>query len=193
MADAVASVDPAALADVIRRCEAAVASWHALGDIETRACLGKSADFPTAIRDAAPLVLAVPAPVAGRAQKRPYAQRKVRTTGRAWGRERSAINEARSAHAFETAFAASERDTAEASMRLLWRMKGTSQWCETGAAAVAEDAERYQAAKEVAALIGKLNEPVPPERAGRLSVEDVERVLLTEEATRRTVLVSCEP
>ena len=59
MADAVASVDPAALADVIRRCEAAVASWHALGDIETRACLGKSADFPTAIRDAAPLVLAV--------------------------------------------------------------------------------------------------------------------------------------
>ena len=59
MADAVASVDPAALADVIRRCEAAVASWHALGDVETRACLGKSADFPTAIRDAAPLVLAV--------------------------------------------------------------------------------------------------------------------------------------
>ena len=59
MADAVASVDPAALADVIRRCEAAVASWDPLGDIETRACLGKSADFPTAIRDAAPLVLAV--------------------------------------------------------------------------------------------------------------------------------------
>ena len=59
MADAAASVDPAALADVIRRCEAAVASWDPLGDIETRACLGKSADFPTAIRDAAPLVLAV--------------------------------------------------------------------------------------------------------------------------------------
>ena len=59
MADAAASVDPAALADVIRRCEAAVASWDPLGDVETRACLGKSADFPTAIRDAAPLVLAV--------------------------------------------------------------------------------------------------------------------------------------
>ena len=58
MADAVASVDPAALADVIRRCEAAVASWD-LGDIETRAVLGESADFSTAIRDAAPLVLAV--------------------------------------------------------------------------------------------------------------------------------------
>jgi hypothetical protein len=58
MADAVASVDPAALADVIRRCEAAVASWD-LGDIETRAVLGESADFRTAIRDAAPLVLAV--------------------------------------------------------------------------------------------------------------------------------------
>ena len=58
MADAVAPVDPAALADVIRRCEAAVASWD-VGDIEARALLGDSADFPTAIRDAAPLVLAV--------------------------------------------------------------------------------------------------------------------------------------
>ena len=136
---------------------------------------------------------AVPAPVAGKAQKRPYAQRKVQTTGRAWGRERSVINEARSAHAFEIAFAASERDTAEASMRLLWRMKGSREWCETGAAAVAEDAERYQAAKEVAALIDELNEPVPPKREGRLSIEDVERVLLAGEAKRRTVLVSCEP
>lgn len=121
---------------------------------------------------------AVPAPVAGRAQKRPFAQRKVRTAGRAWERERTAIDKARSAHAFETAFAASERDTAEAAMRLLWKMKGSREWCETGAAAVAEDAERYRAAKEVAALIDELSEPVPPERVGSLSVEDVERVLL---------------
>ena len=64
MADALDPFDPAALADVIRRCEAAVASWG-VDDIETRALLGECADFPTAIRDAAPLVLAVERHVRG--------------------------------------------------------------------------------------------------------------------------------
>ncbi len=133
-----------------------------------------------------PAPKAVPAPVAGRVQKRPYAQRKLRTTGRASARDRALINEARSAHAFETAFAASERDTAEAVMRLLWRMKGTREWCETGAGAVAEDAARHRAAEEeaevgaqVAALVAELAQPSPTgQEGGRLSVEDVWSVLL---------------
>ena len=133
-----------------------------------------------------PAPKAVPAPVAGTSQKRPYAQRKVRTTGRAWERERSVINKARSAHAFETAVAARERDTAEASMRLLWRMKGTREWCETGAAAVAEDAARHrdaveeaEAAAAVAALVAEL--ATPPKQEGRLSVADVKSALVPED------------
>ena len=132
---------------------------------------------------------AVPAPVAGRVQKRPYAQRKVRTTGRASARDRALINEARSAHAHQTAVAASGRDTAEAAMRLLWRIKGTREWCETGSAAVAEDAARHRAAveeaevaAEVAALVAELARPLPPGlQENRLSVADVESVLLPED------------
>lgn len=123
---------------------------------------------------------ALPAPVAGRAQKRPHEQRKVRVTGRAAARERSTINKARSAHAFETAFAAKERDTAEAVMRLLWKMKGSSEWCQTGAAAVAEDAERADAATAVEALLAEIAKPSDNE--GRLSVKDVEAVLQSKDS-----------
>jgi hypothetical protein len=94
-------------------------------------------------------------------------------------RERATIDAARSAHAFETAFAARERDTAEAVMRLLWRSKGTREWCETGAAAVAEDAARTDAATAVEALLVEI--AAPSGNAGRLSVGDVEAVLLSKD------------
>ena len=65
-------------------------------------------------------------------------------------------------------------------MRLLWKMKGSSEWCQTGAAAVAEDAERTDAATAVEALLAEIAKPSGNE--GRLRVEDVEAVLQSKDS-----------
>ena len=122
----------------------------------------------------------VPRPVAATSQTRPYAERAVRGSPKFWHKRRK-ISDAETRHAIETAFASRERDTAEGVMRLLWRSKARHDpLChETGVAAVAEDAERAAAEKEIGELLAQILRPPPPGCEGCLSVEEVESVLLS--------------
>lgn len=84
-------------------------------------------------------------------------------------------------HAHEVAKACSERNSAEAVMRLLWRFRGRGdpRYHETGVAAVAEDSAQA-ADDELADFIEELSQPWPSEESkAHLSVEDVESVLLS--------------